>query len=44
VNQPLPEWVINNERVFNDLIEEELQHAWSVEIVYYSLLPRYSTS
>lgn len=27
VNQPLPEWIINNERVFNDLIEEELAHA-----------------
>jgi hypothetical protein len=26
VNQPLPEWIINNERVFNDLIEEELAH------------------
>ena len=27
VDQPLPDWVIKNERVFNDLIEEELQHA-----------------
>jgi hypothetical protein len=27
VNQPLPEWIISSERVFNDLIEEELAHA-----------------
>ncbi|HEV8283334.1 MAG TPA: hypothetical protein VGQ09_03440 [Chitinophagaceae bacterium] len=27
VDQPLPDWIIKNERVFNDLIEEELQHA-----------------
>jgi len=27
VNQPLPEWIIKNERVFHDLIEEELQQA-----------------
>jgi len=26
VNQPLPEWIISSERVFNDLIEEELAH------------------
>jgi hypothetical protein len=25
VNQPLPEWILKNERIFNDLIEEELQ-------------------
>jgi hypothetical protein len=25
--QPLPEWIIKNERVFHDLIEEELQQA-----------------
>ena len=27
VNQPLPEWIISSERVFNDLIEGELAHA-----------------
>ena len=27
VAQPLPDWVMKNEQVFNDLIEEELQHA-----------------
>lgn len=27
VNQPLPDWIIKNEHIFNDLIEEELQHA-----------------
>ena len=27
VNQPLPDWIISSERVFNDLIEEELAHA-----------------
>ena len=25
--QPLPEWIAKNERVFHDLIEEELQQA-----------------
>lgn len=25
VNQPLPNWVIENETIFNDLIEEELK-------------------
>ncbi len=27
VAQPLPDWIVKNERIFNDLIEEELQHA-----------------
>jgi hypothetical protein len=27
VQQPLPEWVIKNEAVFNDVIEEELRTA-----------------
>jgi len=27
VHQPLPEWVIKNETVFNDIIEEELRAA-----------------
>jgi len=27
VAQPLPEWVIKNEAVFNDVIEEELRSA-----------------
>jgi len=27
VNQPLPDWIIKSESIFNDLIEEELQHA-----------------
>lgn len=26
VDQPLPEWVVKSERIFHDLIEEELQH------------------
>ena len=25
LNQPLPDWVLKNEKIFNDLIEEELQ-------------------
>jgi hypothetical protein len=27
IAQPLPEWVINNETIFHDLIEEELRTA-----------------
>jgi hypothetical protein len=27
VNQPLPDWVIKNERLFHNVIEEELQQA-----------------
>ena len=25
VNQPLPEWIIKSEKIFHDLIEEELE-------------------
>ncbi len=27
VNQPLPDWIVKNERNFHELIEEELQQA-----------------
>jgi len=27
VPQPLPDWILKTERVFHELIEEELQHA-----------------
>lgn len=32
IKQPLPEWVLENESIFHDVIEEELKLTWNIPV------------